>query len=183
MKSTISGFMLTFLAFPALSFAAQPCGVKGNIKERIQDCRQSSGVNNEFQLVTRTAEGFEIYQGLRTGVIWSADLREGELNYLDNKVGTICGTNRPEFGGISGNWILPPVQRYIQALKYGIQEGLPEIKDRYYWTSTSHSFYVNSRYIFEGDKAYKADRNGNYKFRHWEVDLGTAFVKCIIETI
>jgi len=180
MKKIILG---SLLALPALTFAAGPCGLKGSIKERIQDCRESSGINNEFQLVVRTSEGHEVYQGLRTGVIWSADLHEGEVNYLEKNVGTICGTDRPEFGGIKGKWVLPSVHRYIQALKYGVQESLPNTQDRYYWTSTPHSFYVNSRYIFEGDKAYKADRKGNYKFSFWEVDLATAHVKCIIETI
>lgn len=182
MRKTIFASLI-FAAMPVITLAATPCGLKGSIKERIQDCRPSAKVDDEFQLVVRTQEGHEVYQGRRTGVIWSADLGKKPMNYLNSKVGKICSTARPEFGGIEGKWILPPVQRYIQALKYGIQTSLPGLDRQDYWTSTSHNFYVNSRYVFEGTENYRADRNGNYTFSFWEVDLGEAHVKCIIETI
>lgn len=83
MKKVILG---SLLLLPVLTFAATPCGLKGNIENRIKDCAEFSGTNKEFQLVTRTLEGYEVFKGLRTGVIWSADLREGLMNYLDKSV-------------------------------------------------------------------------------------------------
>lgn len=163
--------------------AAPTCGTSGSISERINDCGETRGSNYEFQLVTRTAEGFEIYKGQRTGVIWSADLQEGALNFYGHDVDDICSQRRAEFGGINANWVLPPIHRYIQALKYDIQENLPGISSHDYWTKTPDRFYVNSRYIFEGSKRYRENRRGEYTFRHLEADMGFARVKCIVEMI
>ncbi len=163
--------------------ASSPCGLQGNIPERILDCSEVIGTKNEFQLVTRTSKGFEIYKGRKTGVIWSADLSK-PLNFLSDNVATICNTNRPEFGGLQGlKWILPPAPRYIQALNYDIQSSLPGMRERNYWTSSSDRFYVTSRYIFEGGNHYSEDSDGMYTFRHLETDDGYAYVKCIVETI
>lgn len=184
MKKSYLYLVCALFSLVSFTVLAETCGLKGNIEERIKSCRQSFGVDGEFQLVARTSEGYEIFRGKRTGVIWSSDLREGEVNFLQNKVSKICEPKRPEFAGIEGNWILPPVQRYLQALKYGIQEGgIPGISDKNYWTSTSHRFYVNSRYIFEGNREYKVDKKGNYVVRHLEIDMGYANVKCILEPV
>ena len=174
--------ILTTVLFTTTSFAAVPCGLSGSISQRISDCKESVGKGEEFQLVTRTKKGEEIYKGVRTGVIWSADLASPK-NYLSDKVESICNKQHPEYGGLKLNWKLPPVQRYIQGLKYDIQSSLPGVSQREYWTSTSDSFYVNSRYIFEGSKHYRPDSKDRYTFRHLEIEDGYAYVKCIVETI
>lgn len=164
-------------------WAATPCGSRGTVDQRIADCNESSGEEGEFQLVSRTREGAEIYMGYHTGVIWSADL-PGPVSFSGEDVEDICERNHPEFGGLDHlQWKLPPVERYIQALKFGIQSSLPGVGERDYWTSTSDGFYVQSRYIFEGSEEYKKDSHGKYTFRHLETDIGTAYVKCIVETL
>lgn len=183
--------MKTLLAIPPILFifttnaaiAVSPCGLNGSIEQRISDCHQSVGIGDEFQLVTRTKSGLEIYQGYRTGVIWSEDLA-GKKNYLGDGVEDICKSAHAEFGGLGHlKWELPPIHRYIQALEYGIQSSLPGMARRNYWTSTSDDFYVTSRYIFEGSKKYKQNGDGMYIVRHLETDLGLAHVKCIVETL
>lgn len=178
----MKNILILALFISTSAFASElACGLTGTISERIKNCKESSGA--EFQLVTRTKDGLEIYQGRRTGVIWSADLPR-PMGYLANKVSSICSTNRPEFGGLVGlKWILPEAGRFIQGLKYDIQASLPQMRERNYWTSDADSFYVNSRYIFEGGNHYSPDRNGMYTFRHLEIDIGQAYVKCIVETI
>ena len=176
-------FLAVMLSSTAFAQTVIPCGTQGSVAERIKSCNTAVGKGGEFQLVTRTAKGEEIYKGARTGVIWSADLAK-PMYYLSDKVETICKTNRSEFGGLQGlKWILPEAGRYIQALRFDIQSSLPNMKNRQYWTSTEDSFYVTSRYIFEGSKKYVNDGSGNYVFRHLETDIGLAHVKCIVETI
>jgi hypothetical protein len=165
---------------PVLAFAGSPCGLRGSVEQRIRDCSETVG--DEFALVTRTREGAEIYQGIRSGVIWSGDLA-GRKNYQVDDVETICDGEHPEFGGLDGlKWILPSAQRYIQAINHGIQE-LPGISERAYWTSTAVRFAVTSRYIFEGWETYSPDSRGRYTFRHLETDIGSSYVKCIVETL
>lgn len=186
MKKLIAPQTLLALSVFAISTESKafdfrpPCGLSGSIESRIADCQQSRGLRDEYQLVTRTSEGLEIYRGRRTGVIWSADLDNREKNYLQENLGTICSQNRAEFGGIEGNWVLPPIHRYIQGFRYGIQDALPGLNRRNYWSDTPDPFYVDSRYILEGAVHYTATR-GTYTFRHLEVELGKAYVKCIIE--
>jgi hypothetical protein len=143
--------ILALLLGSTATFAATPCGLTGPLKQRIADCNEYSGA--EFKLVTRTQKGHEIYMGARTGVIWSADLST-QKNFYSDKVSSICSKDRPEFGGLKLNWKLPPAERFIQALKYKIQTDLPGVSQRNYWTSSSPSFYVNSRYMFEGSRNY-----------------------------
>lgn len=174
--------VLATLLSAVTAWSATPCGLTGTVEKRIADCRSAVGPRGEFQLVTRTQKGEEIYKGVRTGVIWSADLKN-EKNYLRHNVGAICNKDQPEFGGLKLNWKLPPIHRYIQALKYDIQTSLPGVSKRDYWTSTEDSFYVNSRYIFEGSANYREDSRGNFSVTHLEIEDGYAFVKCIVETI
>jgi|GEM_PF-4274213 len=178
----MKAFILATTLLATSSWATTPCGLKGDVAQRISDCKETADARGEFQLVTRTAKGEEIYKGARTGVIWSADLISPK-NYLSDKLDTICKKQHSELGGLKLNWILPPVERYIQALKYDIQSSLPGVSQREYWTSTADSFYVNSRYIFEGANTYKPDSKGRYTFRHLEIEDGHAYVKCIVETI
>ena len=183
MKSLVSKMILFSLCSAATAWAGAPCGLSGSIESRIANCNESRGVDGEFQLVTRTRGGAEVYMGYRTGVIWSADL-PGPMNYLRDGAEDICDGNHPEFGGLTNlEWKLPEVGRYIQALDYDIQSALPETASRAYWTSTPDRFYVTSRYIFEGDVDYREDSNGRFTFRHLEADLGLAHVKCIAETL
>jgi len=172
--------IIALLFASTTTFAAAPCGLNGSVKERIADCKESSGP--EFKLVTRTQKGHEIYMGARTGVIWSADLST-QKNFYSDKVSSICSKDQAEFGGLKLKWILPPAERFIQALKYKIQSDLPGVSQRNYWTSNADDFYVNSRYIFEGSRNYRSDSQGNYVFTHLEIEDGYAFVKCIVETI
>jgi hypothetical protein len=183
MNVLLSGFIILSAFMTTPVFAHAPCGLSGTIENRIKNCNKTVGDQGEFQLVTRTQEGAEIFMGYRTGVIWSADL-PGPLTYNSDDVETICEKNHPEFGGLDQlQWKLAPVGRYIQGLKYGIQSSLPGVNERTYWTSTPDKFYVTSRYIFEGANNYKKDSNNLYTFRHLETDFGTAYVKCIVETI
>lgn len=172
--------ILALLLGSSVTFAAAPCGLTGPVKQRMADCNESSGA--EFKLVTRTQKGHEIFMGVRTGVIWSADLST-QKNFLQDKVSSICTKDHPEFGGLKLKWKLPPAERFIQALKYKIQTDLPGVSQRNYWTSNADDFYVKSRYIFEGSRNYKSDSEGNYVFTHLEIEDGYAFVKCIVETI
>ena len=175
--------LILFTYLTNSAWASSSCGLKGSVKERISACDTSVGPGNEFQLVTRTLAGDEIYKGRRTGVIWSADLAE-EKNFLRDEVQNICARKNAAFGGLNNlKWILPSAQRYIQALKYGIQSSIPGMISRDFWTSTADSFYVNSRYIFEGSNNYRENSNGIFIFRHLEVEMGLAYVKCIVETI
>ena len=94
-----------------------PCGLVGEIQSRIADCKHSVGIQGEFQLVTRTLRGEEVYQGRRTGVIWSADIDDRTKQFENDQVDSICDQPHSEFGGIQRNLKLPSIHRYIQGLR------------------------------------------------------------------
>jgi len=175
-----ASFLVADFSHASAEIGGRPCGLNGEIRARIADCNFSVGKGNEYQLVTRTLNGNEIYRGRRTGVIWSADIDNRPKNYAKNRVETICDRERPEFGGIRGKWILPSIHRYIQGFRYDIQESLPGLNRRTYWSETSPNFYVTSRYVMEGSRHY-VQIGGKYEIRHLETDHAEAFVKCVIE--
>ena len=47
--------------FASNSWANGPCGLNGTVDQRIAQCNESAG-QGEFQLVTRTKKGQEIYK-------------------------------------------------------------------------------------------------------------------------
>lgn len=182
--SRLLSFLLLLGVITGQSVLAQvmgPCGLSGTIEERIRSCNRSVGINGEFQLVTKTLAGDEVYRGRRSRVIWSADLPKPYV-YLQHRLDTICNRNWPQMGGLSGlKWKLPSIHRYLQGMDSGIRAILPQGTERVYWSSTAPGFYVNSRYVFESSRRYVERPNGTFEFRFIDIEDASAYVKCIVE--
>lgn len=57
--------------FPQMAFNGGPCGLKGSIEERIQNCNQVCSEEHIWHLVTRTYQGYEIWQNAKTKELWT----------------------------------------------------------------------------------------------------------------
>ena len=132
------------------------CGVNGTVRQRIKNCDKKFG---NFALVAKTKEGFEIYQDLASGLIWSDRLTSPMNHYNAEKA---CKADLKDIVGISGlTWKLPSEEDYEQAVKNGIRQALPNM-NYYFWTSSVGRDSKFLAGVFFGGSAY-GDGMGNRK--------------------
>lgn len=169
-KSLISLLVL----FSSLNaFAAEECGLKGSIQDRIVDCGH---VQKEyFVLVTKIKQRtqiFQVWKDMRTNLIWSDSLGPTNMNYT-NAVRACENYVSKEMGMITDvNWELPTVNMYKEANRSGIRAALPNIKD-FFWTVTENRDDKIRAYMFNGVYA---------EFSTYGKENGSARVRCVAQT-
>lgn len=129
------------------------CGLSGSIEKRIKNCNKKK---DNFALVARTKEGYEVYKDLRTGVLWG-DRLSSKMNH--HSAEKACNSNLKEVAGISDVvWRLPAIEEYKEAEQNGIRDTLPNM---YYafWSSSVHRYNSNYAWLFNGVGAGYYDRN------------------------
>lgn len=119
-----------------------PCGLKGSVDERIEDCSyQFTSENEGFVLVTRSEEFKEVYKDLSTGLLWSDDLPSYMPHYRAQRACSVA--NRKDLPDITGvHWTLPSIDQYKEAEKNGIKKVRPTM-NRTFWSSSIPNFNNN----------------------------------------
>lgn len=167
----------TLFVLPTLTKASS-CGFQGTIKERIEDCRQSSRHRAEYALVTLTENGFEVYLEKATNKLWSSRVVNLELfpisnvqirvngRYVDARfpravqpiAKSICETYRgEELGYLDLKWSLPTRVDYEIAKKLNLKSIFADIGEALYWTSTKDKHLTNYYYVFNTSPRMRDD--------------------------
>lgn len=127
----------------------RPCGLKGSISERIEDCSYQHKQNMSFVLVTRTKDLKEVYKDLATGLLWS-DRLPSRVNYY--VAVRACQDNTlPELGFMKSKWRLPTIEEYSD-ISNRIISVLPNMygDGEIYWF-WSETVKANFAHVFYGD--------------------------------
>ena len=169
--AAVSFISITQAANPAHADEVKyPCGLRGTIEERIDDCKLQ---NNNFVLVTRTEKQKEVYQDLRTGLLWSH--RFERMNY-DN-ASDACDDDAAETGYLPGiSWSLPSQDEYKDAEKHGIRWSMPDMQT-IFWTDTSHR--KSGRFIFAYHGESTDGMGGHFSDYDSINDRLTLYVRCV----
>lgn len=144
-----------------------PCGVEGNLFERIQNCLYTKISSNEMVLVSRTKEGKEVWFDKEKRLLWSD--RHGDYTNFEEAI-MFCASIHDEMGYLYDyEWRLPTVDElkamapiYITTLPNMNRFGDP------YWFWTS-SLKGKSVIIFNGadgqisPNPFKNLRNGSVR--------------------
>ena len=113
----------------------KPCGLIGDISERIENCATTPGSSlNEWQLVVRTKSNTEIWRDKRSGLIWGEKLSD-TYNHID-AVGQ-CSIDREENGNLDASeFKLPSIAEFEQSNLSS--DGNPLIQKSFkFWSSSS----------------------------------------------
>lgn len=166
-------FSILVLLMSLSSFAADVCGTKGSIEDRIRDCSYTQ--KEHFILVTRVvrrAQTFEVYKDMRTNLLWSDTLHPNNLNY-PNAVNACEFYVSAEMGNITDvNWELPTINMWKEAERSGIKTALPNMKD-FFWSITEKRGDTVRAYMF----------NGVYgDISTYGKEYGSAKVRCVAQT-
>lgn len=113
----------------SLSAFAKPCGLQGNIEERIKDCDQTKGT---FALVAISEKGSEIYKDVKSGLIWGHRIVSDFNHYGSQKA---CNEEVTGFQIGSLKWRLPTIKEFEDAYVHGMKAALPNA-DHSFWSST-----------------------------------------------
>ena len=145
----------------------QKCGQKGTIETRINDCSTQctfkvNDKNFQWQLVTKTRYGYEIWYDETNRKIWS-ETSPSMSDYMGAI--SVCEQNsrRDDFkGNIWGRWELASRRDFENSLNTGIKNCTRNFIDQY-WTYYSQFDGV----IYDGiiDRFYSTDKRKYYKFR------------------
>lgn len=133
-----------------------PCGLKGSVSERIQDCSyQINSVSEGFVLVTRTKDFKTVYKEISTGLLWSHTLSRYMQHFSAKEA---CYSGLSEVGGISHlTWRLPSKEDYEEAEKSKIRVALPDMNDEF-WTSTIVPILIGRAWQFDNYENFDPDR-------------------------
>lgn len=130
------------LIFCFISFSAfadkKPCGLKGTIDERIQDCSMG-----HFVLVARINDLNEIYKDTKSGLIWSSQLPSTENHYnLDILCAGLSKINEKR-------WRLPTIEEFKAANINGIRSALPNM-NYHFWSASEYDGNSDLAWLFNG---------------------------------
>ena len=147
-----------------------PCGLRGSIEQRIDDCKLQ---NDNFVLVTRTEKQKEVYQDLRTGLLWSHRLER--MNFDD--ASDACDSDMDEAGYLSGySWSLPSQSEYQVAEKHGIRWSMPDMKT-IFWTHTWSNGSYRFRFAYHGEST--DGMGGHFEDFDTMNERLTLYVRCV----
>lgn len=123
-------FFYLLSLFISFSAFAKPCGLQGNVEERIKDCAQVKGT---FALVTISEKGHEIYKDIKSGLIWGGRIISDFNHYGSQKA---CAEEVSGYQNMSSlKWRLPTIKEFEDASVHGMKTALPNT-DHAYWSST-----------------------------------------------
>ncbi len=143
----------------------QSCGESGTIEERMMDCStMSDSKKGNFVLVTKTKDSKEIYKDMKSGLIWG-DRLPNKMDHFEAE--KACNDQLAEVGGIKASWRLPTKEEFEEAEKNGVISSLPNMKNRWFWSSSVHSNYSNDAWLFNGNNGSTVGgyRSNNYSVR------------------
>ncbi|MBA2403762.1 MAG: DUF1566 domain-containing protein [Bdellovibrionales bacterium] len=129
-------FIIPFLF--SLSAWAKPCGLQGNIEERIKDCAQIKGT---FALVAVSEKGMEIYKDVKSGLIWGGRIISDFNHYGSQKA---CADEVSGYQMSSLKWRLPTIKELEDAYMHGMKAAIPNTQYSF-WSSTPVQTKKNRR--------------------------------------
>jgi hypothetical protein len=166
----MKNIIVSILTISAISSFAQdslrPCGLSGSVQARTLNCSEKL---RNYALVTRTKDGFEVLQDLKSGLLWS--------DRLPNKMDVLAALKicQSEINNISNlrrvRWRLPTKANYVTAEKNGLRGVTSSIGyEDYFWTRT-----LDQTSIFKSDYFAFSFNHGEFSgFRNEELS-----VRCI----
>ncbi|MCM2348752.1 MAG: DUF1566 domain-containing protein [Bacteriovoracaceae bacterium] len=129
----------------------RPCGLKGTISERIENCSFQKKPVKSLVLVTRTKDLKEVYKDLDTGLLWS-DRLPSRVNYFV-ALRTCQDTTLSELGFLKAQWRLPTMKEYLD-VSYRIISVLPNMygdgEIYWFWTETADANFAHVFYGTDG---------------------------------
>lgn len=118
--------LLTCFTLPAF---AKVCGQQGTIEERIKDCAVTK---ENFALVLSDDKGLEVYQDLKSKLIWGNRIIMDFNHYGSQKA---CDEIPEKLALKDLKWRLPTVREFEQSADHGMKQALPHMT-YWFWTST-----------------------------------------------
>lgn len=119
----------SFLLAATSTVLARPCGLQGTIEERMKDCAVTK---ENFALIYNDDKGVEVYQDLKSKLIWGSRLMMDFNHYGSAKA---CA-DAPEATALKEmRWRLPTVKEFEKSASHGMKAILPNM-NRWFWTST-----------------------------------------------
>lgn len=104
----------------------------------------------EFQLIKRNSTGEEVWEDLKTGLIWS-DRLDGYDHYEALEVCHQSGSLKARGYLQDLDFHLPSQHDYEEALADGFMGILPHMQDRWFWTSTLNPDDPEQAYVYMGN--------------------------------
>jgi hypothetical protein len=120
---------LSLLIFPAMVLAA-PCGLQGTLEERIKECAVTK---ENFVLVARDEKGVEVYQDVKTKLLWGNRMSMDFNHYGSQKA---CAESPEAVLLKDRRWRLPTVKEFEKSAANGMKASLPNM-NYWFWTSTA----------------------------------------------
>ena len=148
-------------------FIPNALAAQSSIDARIKDCSafsdstKKSSKNVEWNLVSRrrdaeTGKYYEVWKDSKSGLIWGDTL---DNRYTHYKAVDACSSSdgkRASAKITDKSFALPSKDEYVDAEKNGIRGILPNMKDRWFWSSSvlpqgsgyAFYFYGNDGYVY-----------------------------------
>lgn len=157
MKSLLT---VLFLVSSVSAFAAQkPCGLYGNVDQRVKDCSVKNAPRAGFILMTRTPDQKEFLIEMDTKTVWGADTDVISSN--PSSAREFCANYKPQLGGLNLEWSLPTKETYIQADKSGIRVAIKDMWP-YSITGSSQAFPRRAVWVFSSQNGVTTIGVGPY---------------------
>lgn len=124
-------FLAVIATLPAFSTepAKKPCGLVGNIEERIKDCAVTKG---NFALVRITEKGIETYKDTKSGLVWGSRITSDFNHYGSQKA---CSDEASNDQNLNLRWRLPTIREFEDAANRGMKAALQNMEHTY-WSAT-----------------------------------------------
>lgn len=107
------------------SFAADPCGLTGSLKERLHSCRDvSNGNSSQFKVVSSDGKGHDLVLDVKKNLIWSQHFKVKILSRYTNKItygSVISFCKRFTPFQMKGDWRLPTGRELKSAHRRGLR--------------------------------------------------------------
>ncbi|MEN9723833.1 MAG: hypothetical protein RJB38_1819 [Pseudomonadota bacterium] len=126
------------------------CGLQGNIESRLHDCsRHRESRKPHWALITRTADGIEIWQDFNSKLLWSDPLN-GLFQY--RKAKKACRLDSPQTAPLSSlKWRLPTIDDYLAAQKESAMSSQLSMMTKIFWSASWHYGFSRFPWIFNGE--------------------------------
>jgi hypothetical protein len=182
----------------AAASSTMPCGLKGTVQQRIDNCDTSKMTSQgfEFTLVTRSTSGQEVWRDDDSGLLWSDSVSRSWFTYNSalktsglaenyHEAERVCVSPKTlaARGGLSEmSWHVPAKSDATDAEKHGFREVLPNLfphrwdlqlfKDGGFWVTgfmPQIKYALNFAWVFQ-----------TYHGEVWTVPRNTQYqVRCV----
>jgi len=105
----------------------------------------------QWQLVTRTEKGHEVWKDINTGLLWS-DTLDSHSNFDTAQDRCHAHDSFDARGQLADvNFVVPSADDFITAEQDGIREVVPNMKYQFFWSSSVNPNYAGTAFGFDGD--------------------------------